>query len=260
MQYGEDYKANEDAMVLYNDQREKVLNYLIETQLVLQDAASRGIEVDEQEVEDQFNMTKLQFESDDAFAQALAAEGMTADSFKSEIRTSLIINAVILQVTDGIEATDEEIERFYTENQEGYMVSAGAEMAHILVATEEEAKQVKQEYDGGTSFEDLAATYGTDGTKDIGGALGFITYDSVQYDADFLAGAKDLEEGQVSEPVPTQFGWHLIKVTNVQKEAKLTPLEEVRDYVAEAVITSKQMQVFNDYLDELRASTPVEMY
>ncbi len=133
-------------------------------------------------------------------------------------------------------------------------------MAHILVKTEEEAKKIKAEYEAGTSFEDLAAKYGTDGTKDRGGALGFIEYDSPQYDADFLAGAKNLAEGQVSDPVKTQFGYHLIKVTNVQKEAVTKSYDEVKDEVKETVKEQKSYDIFNKKLDAWKSDMKIETY
>ncbi|WP_242861531.1 peptidyl-prolyl cis-trans isomerase [Cellulosilyticum ruminicola] len=163
-------------------------------------------------------------------------------------------------VTKDVDVTEEEVKTYYEENSDNYRTNAGAEMAHILVKTEEEAKKIKAEYEAGTSFEDLAAKYGTDGTKDRGGALGFIEYDSPQYDADFLAGAKNLAEGQVSDPVKTQFGYHLIKVTNVQKEAVTKSYDEVKDEVKETVKEQKSYDIFNKKLDAWKSDMKIETY
>ena len=133
-------------------------------------------------------------------------------------------------------------------------------MAHILVPTEKEAKEIKAKYDAGTSFEELAAEYGTDGTKDQGGALGFIEYDSPSYDADFLAGAKTLKEGQVSDPIKTQFGWHLIKVTNVQTEKVTKSFDEVKDQVMATVKEEKSYEQFNKDLDKWKSEMKIETY
>ena len=128
------------------------------------------------------------------------------------------------------------------------------------VATEDEAKQVKKEYEEGKTFEELASTYGTDGTKDQGGSLGYIPYDSQQYDADFLAGAKGLKEGEVSAPVKTQFGYHLIKVTDVQSEPVVTPFEDVKAAAEQTVLQDKQYGVFEEYLKGIREKATIEIF
>lgn len=259
-QYGEDYKSNEEAMNLYNSQREQVLNYLIEVKLVMQDAKANKIKASNEAIEEQLAQTKAQFESEEAFTAAMEKEGVTLDEFKETIAQTVILTQAVEAITKKVEVTDADIEKYYNENSANYTKAPGANMAHILVPTEEEALKIKKEYDAGKSFEELAAQYGTDGTKDVGGSLGFVEYETQNYDADFLAGAKPLAEGEVSAPVKSQFGWHLIKVTGIQKESKVAPLEEVKDTIKEAVLKAKQGEAFTAYLEELKAKTTIEIY
>lgn len=259
-QYGEDYANNEEAMAYYNQQKEDVLQYLVESQVLLEQAKKEKIEVTDEEIEEELGTTKAQFDTEEAFEQALEQSSLTLDQLKENIKQNLTISKMVTEATKDVEATEDEAKAYYEENIDTYTTGAGAEMAHILVETEDEAKKVKEEYEAGTSFEDLAAKYGTDGTKDNGGALGFIEYDSTDYDADFLAGAKDLAEGEVSEPVETQFGWHLIKVTNVQKDSVTKSFDEVKDQALAQVKEQKSYEIFNTKLDEWKSGMKIETF
>lgn len=260
MQYGEDYKNNEEAMKYYKEQQKLFLDYLIESKLVIGQADENKIEVTDKEIEDQIEQVKTSVGSEEAFTAALQQEGITLEEYTQLVKENLIISKTLEQVTKDVKVTEDEVKKYYEDNIAQYTQGAGANMAHILVATEDEAKKVKKEYEEGKSFEELAATYGTDGTKDQGGNLGFITYDSQQYDADFLAGAKNLKEGEVSDPVKTQFGYHIIKVTGVQSEPVVTPFEEAKASVEETVLKDKQYQVFEEYIKGIKEKANIEIF
>nr|WP_307993081.1 peptidyl-prolyl cis-trans isomerase [uncultured Niameybacter sp.] len=260
MQYGEDYKNNEEAMKYYKEQQKIFLDYLIESKLVISQADQNKIEVSDKEVEEQIEQVKANVGSEEAFTAALQQEGITLEEYSQLVKENLIISKTLEQVTKDVKVNEDEVKKYYDDNIAQYTKGAGANMAHILVATEDEAKKVKKEYEEGKSFEELAATYGTDGTKDQGGNLGFITYDSQQYDQDFLAGAKNLKEGEVSDPVKTQFGYHLIKVTDVQSEPVVTPFEEAKVSAEQAVLKDKQYNKFEEYIKGIREKANIEIF
>ncbi|MEL6766839.1 MAG: peptidylprolyl isomerase [Pseudomonadota bacterium] len=112
--------------------------------------------------------------------------------------------------------------------------------SHILVETEEQAAELKAELDGGADFAALAAEHGTDGTAQRGGDLGyFVMNDMVQ---PFAEAAFALETGTVSEPVQTQFGWHLITV--VDKRPRAAPaFEAVASDIAQELVQEAQRAV-----------------
>lgn len=261
MQFGEDYKNNEQAMAFYKEQENAVVNYLIESKLLVQDAENFGIEVTDEEVQAEIDKVKANFESEEAFQTAMEQEGLTLETYSQFIKENLIIAKTLEKVTADIEVTDEEAKAFYDANIAQFTQPAGAELAHILVETEEEAKDIKKQYDEGKDFAELAAEYGTDGTKETGGSLGgFIAYDSPTYDADFLAGAKELGEGEVSDPVKTQFGWHLIKATNVQPEAVVKPFDEVKEQAKAGALQEKQFEAFSKHIDGLKEKSKIEIF
>lgn len=260
MQFGENYKENEEAMQVYEGQKQQAIDYLINIELVKQEAAKQKIKIEDSAIEEKLTLMKANFPSDVEFEAALKEQNITLDAFKGQIEESLLVEQVIEKATEDVKIKDKDVEAYYNENIANYTVNPGANMAHILVPTEEEAKKIKAEYDGGKTFEELAKQYGTDGTKDQGGALGFIPYDSTQYDADFLAGVKALKEGEVSAPVKTQFGYHLIKADGITTEAVVTPFEEVSEEIKATVLDAKKGEAFNAYLEKLRDKGKVEIF
>lgn len=260
MQFGEDYKNNEDAMSYYKEQQKLILDYLVESKLIIQDAKDLGIKVSDKDVQAEIDKVKEKFGSEEAFTAALEQEGMTLDFYSNFVKENLIIAKTLEEVTKDVTVTDEEVTKAYEDNIATYTTPAGANMAHILVDTEEKAKDIKKQYEEGKDFAELAAEFGTDGTKETGGSLGYIAYDSSNYDADFLAGAKNLKEGEVSNPVKTQFGWHLIKVTGVQSEAVVKPLEEVKDQAKATALQQNQYEVFEKHIDSLKEKIKVEIF
>lgn len=258
-QYGEDYATNPEAISFYNEQKDAAINYLVENEVALQEAKKMGFSVSEEEIEKQYKLVANDMGGEEALKQQLEKDGFSVDSYRKYISEKLLTNLLVDSVVKDVALSEEEISAFYENTKEDYTVQAGAHMYHILVDTEDLAKEIKKKYEEGTSFEDLASQYGTDGTKDTGGKLGFVTYEDSQYDEDFLAAAKQLGEGEVSDPVKTQFGWHIIKVKDIQKDDYVRTLEEVHDIVLQKAKNQKQFEVFNTYLSELKSTYDIKV-
>ena len=236
----------------------EIVDELIKNKIAYSKGKTLKLEPTEAVIQAQYENIQKSYESVEAFHKNLVADGYTEASYKAKIKETLTINNVIQYITSQIKISEDEIKAYYEANIASYKVGAGANMAHILVGTEEQAKSVKAQYEKGTSFEVLAEKYGTDGTRNTGGALGYISYDSTNYDQDFLNGAKNLKEGMVSEPVQTKFGWHLIKVTNVHQEGYTRTLEEVKEEIQDLLIAMKQNQKVNATMTEWEKEVKIE--
>lgn len=126
--------------------------------------------------------------------------------------------------------------------------------SHILVKTRDEAVQVIRDISGGQKFEDVAAKKSLDPSGKQGGDLGFFTKE--QMVAPFSAAAFAMKKGEISKaPVETQFGWHVIRVDEIQANSKPT-FEEVRDELREQMSD----QVVSDLIDKLRSGAKVERF
>lgn len=262
MYYGEDYTSNAEVVAQYNDFKDNIINSLIEAEvLVFKAKDMKEIKVTEDEVNEQLEATKAQFESEEAFNSALKQTGMTLEDLKENTEKSLYVTKLIEYYAENkVEVTDEDVQKYYNENIANYTTKPGANIYHILVDSEEKAKEVLEKYNAGTSFADLAAKYGKDGTKDVGGSLGYIEYDTQNYDADFMAAAKKLGEGEVSQPVKTQFGWHIIKVDGIQKEEVVQPFEEVKESIQTMLKTQKAEEALIAELPQWKEEYKVTRY
>lgn len=255
--YGEEYVKDEK---IKENLKNQVIENLVNRELLLAEATKQNIEVTEEEKETEFLSVKDRFKTEEEFKAALESEKTTEDKLKAEIVDNIKINKIISSIEVDTNVTDEEIEKYYNDNIEQFQAGAGADMSHILVKTEEEAKNILGEYEAGTKFEDLAAKYGTDGTKESGGSLGFVEYDQSNFDKDFLVAAKELKEGEVSQPIKTQFGWHLIKVDNIKSEPTAKPIDELKPQITYFLQIQKVNDAHDKYIEGLKKDIKVKIY
>jgi peptidyl-prolyl cis-trans isomerase C len=176
-----------------------------------------------------------------------------ADSFKqrmSYLGDRSLRQAYFAEKVAGA-VNDEKIKAAYDAYVAAFQPAEEVHARHILVATEEEAKAVKAEIDGGKPFEMVAMEKTTDPSgKQNGGDLGF--FQKGQMVAAFEAVAFTLEPGTVSDPVQSDFGWHIIKV----EEKRMTtpaPIEQLEQQLAQQVI----YQEFEAVVGPLKAANPV---
>jgi peptidyl-prolyl cis-trans isomerase C len=149
-------------------------------------------------------------------------------------------------------ATPEAVEALYQERYVDADPQDEVRAAHILVAEEEKAKDLKAQIDGGADFAALAAEHGTDGTKTRGGDLGWFVH--AEMVPEFANAAFAMEAGTVSDPVKSDFGWHLIKLDE-RRERAAPPLEEVREALLGELIQQAQVAI----LDDLRTGSAIVM-
>ena len=157
--------------------------------------------------------------------------------------------------TDKVAAaiTEDSVKAAYDEFVKNFAPAEEVHARHILVATEEEAKAVKAELDGGKPFEVLAMEKTTDPSgKQNGGDLGF--FQKGMMVPEFEAVAFTLEPGQVSDPVQSQFGWHIIKVEE-KRMSSPPPMEQVAQQLSQQVM----MKAFDDTMAGLKKDLPVNI-
>lgn len=146
--------------------------------------------------------------------------------------------------------TDEAVQRMYDQRFADAVPITEYNAAHILVATIEEARAIKAAIDGGADFAEQAREHSTDGAAPAGGALGWFSAGMMV--PTFEAAVIALEPGQVSEPVETQFGWHVVKL-NETRERPVPTIDEVRGELESAV----QQAMISDLVENVVAAAAV---
>jgi peptidyl-prolyl cis-trans isomerase C len=175
------------------------------------------------------------------------------DDFKARLaftRNRLLMDNLL--AAEGKAATTEEaMKKVYDEAAKQIEGEQEVHARHILVETEDEAKAIEAELKKGADFAELAKKKSKDPGASDGGDLGFFTKD--QMVPEFSAAAFSLEPGKISDPVKTQFGWHIIKVEE-KRNRKAPDFEQVKGQI-ETYVTRKAQA---EYVAKLRESAKVE--
>ena len=128
--------------------------------------------------------------------------------------------------------------------------------AHILVPEEAKAKDLKAELDAGADFAALAAEHGTDGTASRGGDLGWFSHEMMV--PEFADAVFGMEPGDVSEPVKSPFGWHLIKL-DLKRARPVPPLDEVQDQLIAELTEQAQSAIIQELREAAAISQPSDV-
>lgn len=174
------------------------------------------------------------------------------EAAKKEILTQAAISKIMSEVT----VTDQEVEDYYRANKETFKEPETVSAKHILVETLEKAEEVLNEINGGLSFEEAAKQYSSCPSKAQGGNLG--KFGRGQMVPEFENAAFNLNIGIISEPVKTQFGYHLIKVDE-KNESSIKPFEEVKVMIKNNLLQQRQSFKYSETNKELRKKYSVEI-
>lgn len=278
--YGNDYEKNADAVKALKDQRKTAIDQMVEQKVLLKKSEELKVKPSDDElnkaVDTQIETYKTEFGGEDKLVAALPTYGLTMDSLKEMVKQNEIMNKVVDQVTKDISVSEDDVKEYYEKNKDTFTDHAGATVSHILAkfndknttpTAEEDAKakakatEIKAELDKGGNFETLAKEKSEDtGSATSGGSLGHIDYTSTQFVKEFMDGFKDLNEGQVSGLVKSQYGYHIIKVKDVHKDDKVEPLETVKEDIAKQLLQEKQNKAYKDKMEEWKKDLKAEVY
>ncbi|MEA1854286.1 peptidylprolyl isomerase [Cytobacillus sp. FSL W7-1323] len=252
---GENISKDDLNEALMSQYGTSVLDTLISDQIVLQEMDKEKVTVTEEEVAEEMDAYMEQYGGEEAFKEVLDENGVSYDSIEHNIEIYLGSKKLI---TPGIEITDDEMETYFEENKESFSQAEEIEASHILVEDEDTAKEVKQKLDDGDDFSELAASYSTDDSnKDNGGELGYFGEGEMVEAFEEVAFAMEVDE--VSDPVKTDYGYHIIKVTD-HKEAKEANLEDAKEEIKEMLIESKLSTEYTEWLNEKYEEYEIKTY
>lgn len=247
--YQEAFSEGEQAEAF----EQEMLWLLIENKVLNQEVKKIGLEVNEEEIKKDAQKSRDElinsiYNSEDELVSRMRELGLKETALQIIFRDAHMRNLLYAHV--GKEVTEEDARKFVEENP-GFLERAPYVYAfHILVDTEEEAEEIIRLLEEGADFMEL----GKERSKDSFVELGRISHGD-NLDPLFLEAAFALEPGEISLPVETSFGFHVIKITE-KEEARTLTFEDVRD---EAMEMRKQMR-YQEYFKELMENTPVETF
>ena len=172
-----------------------------------------------------------------------------------DLKKRLIVESFLKKkVETESQVSDADLQKFYEQNKEKFKTGEQIRASHILVKTEKEAKDILDKIKAGGNFEELAKKYSVDSSAAKGGDLGWFGKGSMV--PVFEKAALALKEGQVSDVVKSDFGFHIIKLTG-KRAAGIRPLEEVKDQIKGAIMPTKQQEVFQKIKEELKKTAKI---
>ncbi|WP_276330851.1 peptidylprolyl isomerase [Orenia marismortui] len=167
-------------------------------------------------------------------------------------------------MVDSVAVTEKEIKDYYEENRSKFKQPAEVKAKHILIKTDDKsekeakakAQKILKELKQGADFAKLAKKYSEGPSAKNGGELGY--FGKGRMVAEFEEAAFNLEIGEVSEPVKTQFGYHIIKVED-KKESQLLSLSEAKEDIKNGLTQQKQQNKWNSFVKDLKENAEIEI-
>lgn len=216
----------------------EVLETLIAEVLVDLEAEKHEIEITQEEIDEEFVELEEYYGGEEALKTAIDNSGTTMDDLEEQIVMNLKIEKLVAPYID---ITDEQVESYFEANEEVLNKPEQVRARHILVETEEEANDIHAKLLDGEDFEELAKEHSKDGSAAQGGDLGF--FGRGQMVAEFEEVAFDLDIDEISEPVESQHGFHIIRVDE-KNEAIAANLDDLEDDIRD---TLSQQQMGSAY-------------
>lgn len=259
-QYGDNYKESSEFKVIYLD----LVEQYIEQKALVQHAKDENI-VDEvkiqEQVDEEFENMKSIFESEEAFETAIInSRFKDEEDYKNKLKISLIIEELINSETDNLKISSSEIKDYYNNNKEKFTKGPGADVYHIFVPDEDTANIVLEKLDAGEDFGKLARVYSQDGSADVDGYLGYQEFDNSNLVEDFMKEVKDMEEGEIRGPVETQFGYHIIKIENLNEDEWVEDLDRVSKDIESVLKSNKINEVMDSLVEKVKSKYKVKIY
>jgi len=214
-----------------------------------EEEVNREIENIKDQIAQQAQAQGQQVDREEAFEQALQQAGLTEEQLRQQIREQLPLQKVQERVAGSAEPSREEVEKFYEQNKASQFTTPEQRCArHILFTKDqkEKAEEVKSQIQNGADFAKLAKEYSQDpGSAQQGGDLGCLGKGETV--ANFDEALFNANEGEIVGPVETEFGYHLIEVTEIRPQST-QPLEEVESQIRDQLATDLQAQEFSAWL------------
>jgi parvulin-like peptidyl-prolyl isomerase len=245
----------------YENLRGQAIAYLVQRSQYEQEAEEMGIEVTDEEVDKKLRevINEVAEGSRDRFQKQLKQQGLTEEQVKDNLRMQILQRKIVDTVTKDVEVTDEDVEKYYNDNKAQFTQPATRVVRHILIACKKaaECKRDKTKADdvyrqlrGGANFAALARRVSEDpGSKRQGGRYQAVKGQSVP---EFDKVAFELDKGEMSRPVKTQHGWHIIQATGDVKAEKVTPLATVEESIKNQLAQEKESKAVTRWLDEVK--------
>ncbi|HEU0303977.1 MAG TPA: SurA N-terminal domain-containing protein [Gaiellaceae bacterium] len=235
----------------YQAFQQNALQYLVQRAQFDQQAEKLGVKVTEAEVDERVERVVTQFfgGSEEKYREALDKQNITDEQVRDELRATLVSEKIFDKVGDSAKVTDAEIKAYYESHPELYVQPPARKVRHILVDSKALADDIHAQLRAGGDFGALAKKHSKDSSKDVGGELTIRKGETVpQFEKVALA----LKVNEISKPVKTRFGWHVIEALGPLSAEKRTPLAQARKTIRDTLLGQERSDAVTKWLAELK--------
>ncbi|HUI05720.1 MAG TPA: peptidylprolyl isomerase [Verrucomicrobiae bacterium] len=247
-----------------------LLEEMVGRELLLEEGSKHAPADVDQKTQAQIEMTKKQFGGEEQFRATLAETGLTPEEYAKHVHDNVIVQAAIQQLVDKeVKVSPEEVKSYYDKNPDQFRRSETVRASHILIrvppdASDEVKKEKRAQIEAaraliksGEKFADVARKVSEDpGTAASGGDLGFFPRGAMV--PEFEMAAFSLKTNELSDIITTQYGYHLLLVTD-RRPAGTVPFDEVKDRLGEFLKQRKGNDALRNHVAELRKTAKVEI-
>lgn len=254
------------------DEKMKVLNLLVDRQLLFAQAKKENLTVDPRLIDQEITAEKMAYKSDADFQKALQKKKYTLKEYRDYLEKTLQMQQLLIKyVYSRITVANSEIEQYYAIHSVEYYTPEQVKLRSIFVrvttnATLEEkgdklakAKLALMKLKLGTGFEDVARSMSDSENAIRGGDAGYVTKQMLQRTPELAEAVFSLSVGEFSDVIETQYGYYIVKV-----EGKVTGrgkrFWEVRDQIQKDMTRMRATEQYNRFIEDLRKQYPIELY
>jgi parvulin-like peptidyl-prolyl isomerase len=239
----------------YKTRSDGIVQFLVTMSELTQEAKSMGLApVTDKEVQTQIDQIKKQYANgnEKKFETLLAGQGLTIDIYRLQWRYQLLSNRISADVTKGVKVTDADVKKYYDANKANYTQAASRDVRHILVNSKKLADTIEAQLKAGGNFAKLAKKY----SKDTGSAVngGKLTVQKGKTVPEFDKAAFSLKTNEISAPVHTTYGWHIIQALSAIKPAQTKPLKDEQATIRQQLVSTKKQDAMTKWLDDMKKS------
>ena len=250
--------------------RNKVLDDLIDKELLYQESLKQGIDIEGKTVDDRMDDLKRRFPNEEAFRDELDRMNLSEETLRSQIRKDLTVQQLVeKEILANVSISEEDAKSFHGGHPELFRVREKVRASHILVRSEADAdplsrderkkklQTIKKRIEKGEDFASLAREFSQCPSAEKGGDLGY--FEKGRMLKPFEDAAFSMKPGEVSDIVETPFGFHLIKVTG-REEARTISYDESKEKIKQHLRGMKFTEEKSVYVRELKNKSNVEKY
>jgi len=268
-QIGMDFNSAAGQTMLVN-LKKNIMNSLVEMSLMKQEAEKMGLKADEAEFKSKFDeLLKARYNGDrKAFDEDLERNKYTYTEFETQFKQQILLSKLYQKIIEKVKIEDADLKKYYDEHMDMYKEPEKIKAQHILIKAEEgkkdeEAKALKKaegilaQLKAGGDFAKLAKANSDDtSNKDNGGDLG--AFGKGMMVLPFEEAAWKLKEGELSGPVKTRFGYHIIKRGGLLP-AMTKSFDEVKAGIRDQLERERKQKTFEDWLKQLKEKSKIEI-